>query len=1235
MNLKNALESLGARRQTRRTIAWIGGLFIAAIVGLEGYNIVRGYQTAVANTGRELDSLARVIAEQTARTLQAVDLQLRHLARQYGQGRLSGLSTAELRAQLAEYAVGLVQIEGFLIVAPDGAIRASSYMTPEQESRVNVSGRPLLMTLRGGPNVGLFISGAQLSRFDARWMFPMGRRLETASGDFAGLVAARGRIDHFENLYRDTRPDEGTAITLALQDGTLLARYPRVESALGKRLPAFDGILAADKAGGSRPWRTVSSIDGLERLGALRLVGDYPLAVIVTRDTSVALAAWRSQSLWGVVHVVLLSALAALLLALVMRQLSRLQGARERFALVVAGSNDGIIDWDIANDRMYASERTMEIVGLAPDSRVRTRAEWLALLPLHPEDRERHTKDLREFLQGRGELREGEYRMRPADGKDRWVRVRNLCVRDAAGRATRLIGSVSDIDAQKRAEASLRESEERFALAVAGANDGIVDWDMINDRFYSSKRAMEIVGIESETTVRTREEWRSGIQYHPDDRQPTRDGLERFLAGRDEVRDIGFRVVRADGSLRWVRIRQICVRDADGKPLRLVGSISDVTSEKRAQEALRESEERFALAVAGANDGIVDLDIADTRMFMSERAMEILGVQSAVSVRPRDEWMKLLRFHPEDVQRLEESYRWILQGEGDMREGEYRVRRGDGAYRWVRIRGKTVRDAAGKSVRWAGSVSDIDAEKRAAEALRRNEERFALAVAGSNDGIWDFDFAAGRVFVSARAREIVCVPPGPELMPIDEWLERLSRHVHPEDEPRRRDAMEAHLAGETPAYEGEYRVRHPEGGYRWVHVRGLCIRDADGKPLRMAGSVSDIDAQKRAEAALRESQAQLLQAKKLEAIGTLAGGIAHDFNNILSAILGYGEMAQKDSAEGTPLRRHIDAAMSAGMRAKSLVERILAFSRSGIGERRPVNVQAVVGEALDLVESSLPTGVRLERTLSAGDAAVLGDPTQIHQVVMNLCTNSVQAMRTKGTLAVSLDLVEKGGSVAATSALPGGAYVRLAVRDTGSGIAPGLLERIFDPFFTTKEVGVGTGLGLSMVHGIVTDLGGGIDVDSRPGEGSTFTVYLPRSGSAAATTNIEEVVPNGAGETVLLVDDEEGLVRLGEEMIASLGYEPVGFASATVALETFRASPERFDAVLSDEAMPDMTGSELAREIRAIRPDVPVVLMSGFVSAALLARARDLGVAEVLAKPLVARDIARGLASALRNGGYP
>jgi CheY-like chemotaxis protein len=249
---------------------------------------------------------------------------------------------------------------------------------------------------------------------------------------------------------------------------------------------------------------------------------------------------------------------------------------------------------------------------------------------------------------------------------------------------------------------------------------------------------------------------------------------------------------------------------------------------------------------------------------------------------------------------------------------------------------------------------------------------------------------------------------------------------------------------------------------------------------------------------------------------------------------------------------------------------------------------------------------------------------------MNLCANSVQAMKSRGTITVSLDVVEVDELIVATSVLAGGRYVRLRVRDTGSGIPAHVLERIFDPFFTTKEVGVGTGLGLSLVHGIVTDLGGGIDVESRPGQGATFTVYLPWQGVVAAPEAATESIEPGAGETILLVDDEETLVRLGEEMIAGLGYEPVGFTSSAAALATFRESPQRFNAVLSDEAMPDMTGSELALEIRKIRPDIPIVLMSGYVTSALSSRAREAGVLEVLSKPLVARDIARSLAGALR-----
>jgi CheY-like chemotaxis protein len=240
-------------------------------------------------------------------------------------------------------------------------------------------------------------------------------------------------------------------------------------------------------------------------------------------------------------------------------------------------------------------------------------------------------------------------------------------------------------------------------------------------------------------------------------------------------------------------------------------------------------------------------------------------------------------------------------------------------------------------------------------------------------------------------------------------------------------------------------------------------------------------------------------------------------------------------------------------------------------------------------------------------------------------------MKSPGRLSVSLDVVQQAQWMALTGALAGGRYVRLRVADTGTGIAPHVLERIFDPFFTTKGVGVGTGLGLSLVHGIVTDLGGGIDVESEVGKGTTFSVYLPRTAATAAPAGKEEAVVRGSGEAILLVDDEESLVRLGEEMIADLGYEPVGFASSLAALEAFRAEPERFSAVLSDEAMPEMTGTELAKEIRALRADVPIVLMTGFIHPTLPARAQAAGVREVLAKPLVARDIARALAAALQQ----
>jgi nitrogen-specific signal transduction histidine kinase/CheY-like chemotaxis protein len=378
---------------------------------------------------------------------------------------------------------------------------------------------------------------------------------------------------------------------------------------------------------------------------------------------------------------------------------------------------------------------------------------------------------------------------------------------------------------------------------------------------------------------------------------------------------------------------------------------------------------------------------------------------------------------------------------------------------------------------------------------------------------------------------------------------------------------------------------------------------------------------------------QLRQAQRLEAMGTLAGGIAHDFNNILGAILGYGEMALRDAPKGSRLRRDLDSIVTAGERGRALIDRVLAFSRSGLGERVAVHVEKVVGEALELLEAKLPEGIRVETKLRAGRAAMLGDPTQIHQVLMNLATNAIQAMPSGGTLSVSLDTVRgETGRSATIGNIEAGDYVVLTVGDTGTGIPREIIERIFDPFFTTKEVGTGTGLGLSLVHGIVTELGGAIDVASTPGEGSEFTVYLPRSGEAVESDQAEATaMPRGDGQRVLIVDDEEPLTGLAARTLEELGYVPTEFTSSSAALEAFRAEPERFDAVITDERMPGMSGSALIRELRGIRRDIPILLVSGYVGGAVASRGREAGANEVMKKPLSEHELAISVARVLRQ----
>lgn len=378
-------------------------------------------------------------------------------------------------------------------------------------------------------------------------------------------------------------------------------------------------------------------------------------------------------------------------------------------------------------------------------------------------------------------------------------------------------------------------------------------------------------------------------------------------------------------------------------------------------------------------------------------------------------------------------------------------------------------------------------------------------------------------------------------------------------------------------------------------------------------------------------ESRLRHAQRLESLGTLAGGIAHDFNNILGAILGYSEMLLSRLRGKSRDWQHIQEVKKAAERARDIVDGILAFSRRTDQRLRPVRLCPLLEETAGLLRASLPATIDLRLHLPDGDPVLWGEPGRLQQVVMNLATNAAQAMEGKGVVDLSVDLVAlEAGQALSHGTLTVGRYVRLRVRDNGLGMNEAILERIFEPFFTTKPIGAGTGLGLAMVHGIVADHGGGIDVRSQPGAGSSFEVYFPQYEGPPIEDPADKTLPIGNGETILIVDDDNALVKLGEEMVAALGYEAVGFDNSMRALAVFRADRSRFDLVLADEIMPEMTGTELAAAIHEMRPEIPVILMTGHGGALDVIRP---GVREILRKPLLSSDIATAIARQLHLEG--
>jgi PAS domain S-box-containing protein len=910
-----------------------------------------------------------------------------------------------------------------------------------------------------------------------------------------------------------------------------------------------------------------------------------------------------------------------------------LRRSEERFSLAIAGSSDGIWDWDILTGEMFFSERAQVLNGLAPGLTVRQRSEWRTMWKLHPDDVESQSRAIDDYVAGRAPDYDGEWRVRQLDGSYRWVHGRGLCVRDESGRATRMVGAISDIHAHKCAEKALRISEERYALAMEAAQDGHWDWIIGTGEYYVSPRDLQLYGLPADTTFASRADFLARLPLVPEDRDAWMRAVADLLAGTGSRLSMELRA-NVIGETRWIQFSGVCRRDASGKPVRWSGTSRDVTDRKRAEEALRLSEHRYALAMEATGDGHWDWNIPADKMYVSPLLLDMCGLPADITFASRSEWAERFPFYPGERPKYAQAVAEHFAGKTDRVDMEIRiVPRGE--TRWVHMTGRCSRDASGTPIRWAGAMTDITARKRVDEELRARQEMLDLAQKAARAVAFEWWIGAGEGENrwSSDLEAMYGIAPGS----YDGTYESWTALVYPEDWPKVRAAIKA--AQESGDVDAEYRVLHKGGTIRWLQAKGRMFFDPEGKPTRVVGFMLDVTDRHLAEEELLRMEHQLRQAQRLEAMGTLAGGIAHDFNNLLGAILGYGEMALRDAPAGSRLRRDLDSIMIAGERGRALVDRILAFSRSGVGERVAVHVEDVVRETLGLFAARSPPGIAIEDRLRSGSATVMGDATQIHQVLMNLVTNAVQAMPSGGTLRVSLDRAQADlPRVVTTGTFAAKDYVVLDVADTGSGIPPAILERIFDPFFTTKEVGVGTGLGLSLVHGIVMGLGGAIDVATTVGKGSVFRVYLPRAGDVA--TNVGEpkrraqpATRRGERQRVLVVDDEESLVRLATRTLTELGYTPVGFTASATAVEAFLADPQRFDAVITDESMPGTSGSELIRKMRAIRPEMPIVLVSGYLNAAVVRRAREAGADEVLKKPLSARDLATSLARVLQGHG--
>ncbi len=808
------------------------------------------------------------------------------------------------------------------------------------------------------------------------------------------------------------------------------------------------------------------------------------------------------------------------------------------------------------------------------------------------------------------------YRLRLPDGRYHRFRMRAVPIVDPEGRVAEWVGVSSDVEDALAAEEALRASEARYrSLTEAAAQ---IVWrttpdgrDIDGDDAWSSFTGVRV------TPESPADDWFTPV--HPDDRAQLREAWRTAFA-TERMYEHPYRLRAADGGWRWMVMRAVPVRAADGAITEWVGTHTDVTERETARAALERERALLAEAQRIGQLGSWSWDIATGETWVSDEVYRLFGVppdrMPELGANAVEAFDALLV--PEDRAASNEQRRSATAARLPHSSGRWRIDRPDGVRRVVITRTEWRYDAAGRPVYASGTVQDVTEQVAAEEALRASEERFRLAARATRDGFYEWDVARGTLWTSDQLLEIFRVP-------ADAGFDHASweNTLHPEDRPRVLASLDAVLAGSDDVSVAEYRLRRGDGTFATVIDRVLVVRDVAGRPLRVIGAVLDVSEQ-------RELEAQLRQSQKMEAVGQLAGGIAHDFNNLLSVILASAELSRNAAPPGSVLAADLDEIGRAARRGAQLTRQLLAFSRRQMLRPRLLDLADVVRGAEALLRRLLPETITLDLVLPDTPHVVHADPGQLEQVLMNLVVNArdaVQAVRDRphGLVQVAVDTWRpEPGSAAALGArgdpsadapaaylsaayvspayVPAAyvpaAYVRLVVRDDGIGMDAATRAHVFEPFFTTKEPGRGTGLGLSTAFGIAAQSGGTILVESTPGLGTTFAVLLPSAGDVAPAADPARggtASERAGGETVLLVEDENAVRRTARRVLERHGYRVFEARHGADALLVWDERGGDVDVVLTDQRMPELGGRELVKRLRERCPELPAVIMSGYV----------------------------------------